>query len=278
MQSALKRFGGQYYTAPRIVKALAPHDTYIEPYFGSGAVLFAKPHAGINEIINDIECDLTLFWMALQNPESFEALQRRLVYTPFSEHLWQAAARVLSIPAPPPDDGFWQRSPGSLADRAFWYFIHVRQSLGGRQEDFAPLSLKRRRRGMNEQASAWIGSIEGLPQVHERIKGVVILAAWPALKVIDKYDKKGVQFYLDPPFPHEVRKAGGYKHEMTREDHEKLLLRVLKCKAAVALSSYPNRLYDDTLKGWTRHDFEMPNNASHAVQKERETHALYTNY
>lgn len=36
-------FGGKIGMAQRIVDVMPPHRVYLEPFFGSGAVLFAKP-------------------------------------------------------------------------------------------------------------------------------------------------------------------------------------------------------------------------------------------
>ena len=44
---------------------------YVEPFFGSGAVLLGRPNQPKIETVNDIDCYLTNFWRALQNdPES----------------------------------------------------------------------------------------------------------------------------------------------------------------------------------------------------------------
>ena len=40
---------------------------YIEPFFGSGAVLLGRPHNPGIETINDLDCMVANFWRALQN-------------------------------------------------------------------------------------------------------------------------------------------------------------------------------------------------------------------
>ena len=40
---------------------------FVEPFFGSGAVLLARPHAPKVETVNDLDAYLTNFWRALQN-------------------------------------------------------------------------------------------------------------------------------------------------------------------------------------------------------------------
>jgi DNA adenine methylase len=68
--------------------------------------------------------------------------------------------------------------------RAVRFFVLCRQSLAGRMDTFAPLSKNRTRRRMNEQASAWLTAVEGLPAVHARLKRVAILNR-PALMSFD---------------------------------------------------------------------------------------------
>src|SRR5947199_68760 len=51
--SPLNWMGGKAVLARQIVALLPPHDTYVEPFLGGGAVFLAKKPA-ISEIINDI--------------------------------------------------------------------------------------------------------------------------------------------------------------------------------------------------------------------------------
>ena len=63
------------------------------------------------------------------------------------------------------------------------FFVRCRQSRAGGFKVFATLSRNRTRRGMNEQSSAWLNGVEGLADVHDRLKRVVVLCD-DALKVI----------------------------------------------------------------------------------------------
>lgn len=60
-------FGGKSKVAGRVWAALGNPKTYIEPFFGSGAVLLSRgrPPAGCNEIINDADCFIANVWRAL---------------------------------------------------------------------------------------------------------------------------------------------------------------------------------------------------------------------
>lgn len=138
----------------------------------------------------------------------------------------------------------------------------------------------RTRRGMNEQVSSWLTAVEGLPEVHARLKRVVILND-DALKVIRQQDGENTLFYCDPPYLHETRASTGeYQHEMTEEQHRALLLTLALVKGKFILSGYPSKLYDEfaTRHGWRCQTVEIDNKASSAKSKEKKTECLWMNY
>lgn len=254
--------------AKRIVSIMPPHVHYVEPYFGGGSVLLAKNPEGVSEVVNDLDGELTNFWKVLQREELFVPFLRKIYAVPFSELEFLEAQ-----PCP-----FWAHDPVASAIN---FFVKCRLSLAGRMKDFATLSRRRVRRGMNEQASAWISSIDGLPEVHSRLRRVVILAARPALTVISQQDGADTLFYLDPPYPHDTRATvGEYRHEMSDEDHRELLDVLKNIKGKFLLSSYPNPLYEKfrELHGWCMTLFDMPNNAAGGKEKRRMQEAVYTNF
>jgi hypothetical protein len=159
------------------------------------------------------------------------------------------------------------------------FFVENRQSRQALGKDFVTHVKKRVRRGMNDHASAWLSAVEGLPAIHERLKRVVVENR-PALDVIRKHDSDGTFFYLDPPYLHETRTVtdayGDF--EMTVADHRELLDVLLRCKGKAMLSGYANELYDKTLAGWTRHEFDLPNNAASGKEKRRMTEVVWCNF
>jgi len=58
-------FGGKSRVADIVWQALGNVEHYIEPFFGSGAVLLARPHAAKYETINDADGLLANFWRAV---------------------------------------------------------------------------------------------------------------------------------------------------------------------------------------------------------------------
>ncbi len=64
---AFQWFGGKARVADVVWAALGDVDSYVEPFFGSGAVLHLRPHAGERtETINDFDGYVANFWRAVQ--------------------------------------------------------------------------------------------------------------------------------------------------------------------------------------------------------------------
>lgn len=260
----LKWHGGKHYLASKITALMPSHLHYVEPYAGGLAVLLAKDYEGVSEVVNDLNRELTNFWSVMREP-SWRELYERLQFTAFDEWAYGEAC---------------DNVPRDEIMRAWSFFVRCRQSLAGRMGAFAPLSKTRVRRGMNEQASAWIGAVDGLPAVHARLRRVVVLNR-PALDVIRQQDGKDTLFYLDPPYLHETRATTGeYAHEMTESDHNQLLTALAEVEGRFLLSGYRSNLYDEaaTLCGWTRHDFDMPNNAASGDSKRRMVECVWCNF
>ena len=77
--------------------------------------------------------------------------------------------------------------------------------------------------------------------LHERIKDVTFEnQSWE--QIVYDFDNKDAVFYMDPPYLTAYR--GTYKHEMTQDDHRRLLDTIMGMKAFVAISGFENELYD----------------------------------
>jgi hypothetical protein len=81
------------------------------------------------------------------------------------------------------------------------------------------------------------------------------------LRRLDLLAAGRVLIYADPPYLHSTRTSRHrYKHEYSDADHERLLklLRVVAgAGAAVMVSGYPSKLYDDLLSGWRTLEFQV---------------------
>lgn len=241
---------------------------YCEPYAGGLSVLLAMDPEGVSEVVGDKHPELTNFWRVMQREPVFGQFRGWMDGVPFSEV------------------EFLEAGPNYVADpkadvlRAVNFFIRCRQSLAGRMKSFAPVTRNRTRRGMNEQVSAWLNAVEGLPAVHARLKRVVILND-DAINVIRKQDGPRTLFYLDPTYLHETRATTGeYEHEMDRHDHAELLTELKAIKGRFLLSGHHSPLYDGvaTAKGWHCHEKKINNHAADGKTKRVMTEVCWTNF
>ena len=188
----LKWHGGKHYLTRHVLALMPPHLHYVEPYFGSGQVLFARdPHDrrlwwpgltsdgrkanGVSEVVNDIDGDLMNFYAVLKDEGQFVQLRERLDKTLFSEAEWGGAEATLAT------------AGGDPVIRAAAYFTLVRQSLAARKDTHAGITRTRLRNGRNGDVNAWWSAVEGLGAAHERLRSVRVLCR-DALDVIRSED------------------------------------------------------------------------------------------
>lgn len=265
-----KWYGAKWYLKDKIIALFPPrttYHTYVEPYCGMANVFFAHDPEGKAEILNDINPDLMNFFLVLQNEKKFARFARLASCSPFSEALFQSAAEFLA------------KSGGTDIERALHFFILARQSRSGDTKNFAPITKNRLRRGMNEQVSAWLSSVRGLPEVHARLQRVLLLNR-PAVAVIQEFDQPDCVIYCDCPYYPDSRAAPtAYgENDMTAEDHEELIEVIKKSRSKILLSGYDNPLYAEELKDWRREDFLSPNHISGDKQKRVMVESVWMSY
>jgi DNA adenine methylase len=91
-------FGGKRRAASQVWTALGTVDRYIEPFFGSGAVLLGAPVRPKSELVNDLSHHVANLWRALQSdPEQVW----RVASAPCSEVELRARASWLKTWQPP---------------------------------------------------------------------------------------------------------------------------------------------------------------------------------
>ena len=88
MRAIVKYPGSKWAIADWIIEKFPPHHSYLEPFFGSGAVLFRKVPSAI-ETINDLDGEVVnLFDWIRQDPER---LAREIYWTPYSRQIYAPA-------------------------------------------------------------------------------------------------------------------------------------------------------------------------------------------
>ncbi|WP_285823948.1 DNA adenine methylase [Schaedlerella arabinosiphila] len=257
VRSVLHYPGGKKRIASWIIRHMPPHHSYLEPYFGCGAVLFAKEPAPI-ETVNDLDGEVVNFFMVIRDPESREKLQERITYTPYARQVYDEAVREDSEDPVERDACFAKKSMMSHGFRmngdCGW-----KKDVYGRENAYA--------------VKYWNELPESIAEMAVRLKQVQIENR-QALDLIKDYDYENVLMYLDPPYVWSTR--GGrkqYRHEMTDQDHIELLEAVTGRKAKIMISGYDCELYDFYLGNWKKLQV-----AARAQDNRRRTETLWMNY
>ena len=256
-------YGGKYVHLDFILPHL-PNDAehFCDVYGGSAAVLINRVPAAV-ETYNDIDSELVNFFAVLRNEPN--ELIREIGLTPFSRE------ELVKACTPTPD-----LCP---LERARRFYVRARQTRTG----LAQTSSEGRwahcvltsRAGMAGAVSRWLGAVEGLPEIAQRLQRVQIENA-PALEVIKRYDTPKTLFYLDPPYVHGSRgDSSAYGHEMTDDDHRDLAHMLNQIEGIAVLSGYRSSLYEELFADWYRVDApEKLCNSS----KEKRTESLWMNF
>lgn len=258
-------YGGKFSHLDFLLPNL-PNDAthFCDVFGGSAAVLINREPAPV-ETYNDLDSELVNFFATLRDKEGGQRLMKEISLTPFSrEELAQACT---------PEDGL------DNVERARRFYVRARQTRTGlaqtsSQGRWAHCILTSRS-SMSGAVSRWIGAIEGLPPIIDRLMRVQIDNA-PALEVIQRYDTHDTLFYLDPPYVHDSR---GDKHayygEMSDGEHIELANLLHNIKGRAAISGYRSELYDSLFADWYRID--APEKICHSVRQPRQE-SLWVNY
>lgn len=97
MKAIMKYPGSKWSIAKWIIGFFPDHHSYLEPFFGSGAVLFNKPRSNI-ETVNDLDGNVVnLFEWIRKDPER---LAHEIYYTPYARQVYEDAFNTI------PEDSF----------------------------------------------------------------------------------------------------------------------------------------------------------------------------
>jgi len=236
MKSPIRYYGGKTYQAAWILDVIQHYDfnTYIEPFGGSGAILFAKEPSMV-EIYNDLYSDLVTFYRVLRNPKTYKEFVLFLENSPYSRELFGESKNALS------------NKRLSSVERAGHFFITIRQSYSGLRTHWSSAGTMGK-----AKATPYRRSIDRLPEVHERLRNVHIEHK-DAIKCIKQYATPKCLIYCDPPYVFGTRvTTDAYKHEYSDDQHEQLVEVLLEVPGNKILSGYESLLYQPLLDaGWT---------------------------
>lgn len=249
-----------------IIAHMPPHEVYVEPFFGSGAIFFRKPPAKLSTL-NDINGHVVNLFRAMR--ERPEDLATAVALTPWSREEYELsydrdldaldpveAARRFLVRT-------WQ-GYGSAADqhRNGWRVV--------REEKKGPRRTPYRQ---------W----QNLPDrvlVAAAILKDAQIECKAAMDVIQAHRQSpGVLIYCDPPYVLSSlgSKRNGrkiYDDQMTDEEHEELLAGLSEHPGPVLLSGYDSPLYG-VLEG--KHDWSRVSTLAATEKGGSRTEVLWLN-
>lgn len=237
-------FGGKQRLADTIIALFPPHRVYCEVFGGGASVLLSKSPV-VLDVYNDAEDGLVNFFTCLRDqPEQLVPL---LELTPYSRTEFLHCTDT------------W-RDVGDPVERARRFYVVVSQCFGGH-------AVKDDRSGKRGWGGERLGRmhlcrsastknrVDHIWRFVERMRSVQVdNLDWR--ECLERYDHEDCVFYLDPPYVPATRRSGGYSHELTAEDHEELVGRVLELQGTAIVSGYDHPIYEPLVDaGFARHEF-----------------------
>jgi len=257
-------YGGKFSHLSDILPLLPPCHHYCEPFAGSAAILLNREPSPI-ETYNDVDGEVCNFFRVLRDDR--DKLIEAVALTPFSREEFALACEI-DESLPP-------------VERARRFYVRARQVRTGLAQT---ASIGRwanckntSRAGMSGVISRWLGGVQALPEIAERLLRVQIENR-PANEVIRLYDSPKTLFYCDPPYIHETRgDSKAYGYEMTDDEHFELSKVLNSVKGMVAISNYDCKLMLELYPPPKWRKFKFKARTIHSTKGVRHE-VLWTNY
>lgn len=181
--SPLTYFGGKKRLVNMILPKIPNHMIYCEPYFGGGAIFFAKSPSYL-EVINDQNEMLMNFYTQIQN--NFNLLQKKIQATLYSESMYNEYLAV-----------FAGQKKATAIEKAVATFVVFNQSR------FAtPVKgwVYDNGKGGSHKAVNFRHKVKNFGTWLQQRLQYVQISCRDALAVIMERDSPDTFFYLDPPY------------------------------------------------------------------------------
>lgn len=252
-------YGGKFSHLDFLTPLLPANAEHFCDLFGGSASVLMNVGPYPVETYNDLDAELVNFFRTLRNQQ--DELIKVIGLIPFSREELRLACQA--------DQNL------SDVERARRFYVRARQTRTGLAQTSSAgrwaHCVLTSRAGMAGAVSRWLGSVEGLSEIAQRLMRVQIENA-PALEVIARYDTKATLFYADPPYVHEARgDSSAYGYEMNDNDHVALAETLGGIRGRAVVSGYRTDLYDELFSDWRRVD--APVRLCHATRTPRQESA-----
>jgi DNA adenine methylase len=257
-------YGGKFSHLDWLLPVLPPCHHYCEPFGGSAAILLNRTPSPV-ETYNDLDGEVVNFFKVLRQER--DRLIESIGLTPFSrEEFAQACELDPHLPE---------------FERARRFYVRARQVRTGLAQTATvgrwANCKNTSRAGMSGVISRWLGGIEDLTFIAERLLRVQIENR-PAIDVIKLYDSRDTLFYCDPPYVHGTRgDTKSYGYELTDDEHRQIAKVLNSIKGLVAISNYQCDLMDESYPAPKWKKLLSPLKTIHSTKDKRQE-VLWVNY
>ncbi|QMU65977.1 MAG: DNA adenine methylase [Flavobacteriaceae bacterium] len=252
-------YGGKQSLLNHILPLIPKHKVYTEPFFGGGAVFFAKKPVK-SEIINDTNNMVVNFYEVVQT--DFEALKQKIEQTPFSRTTYAVAHTIYRMP-----------HLFSKLAQAWAFYVATNMGFSTAIGSWGYDKYGKRCKVFQNKKMSFDDTVFDRLQFTE-------IECNDACKVITSRDSKQAFHYVDPPY---IDTDQGHYSGYTRADYRNLLETLSNLQGKFLLSSYASDLLTEyTIKNeWHSKWVEKPLVASLAKSgqtRKRKTEVLTANY
>lgn len=236
MRTPISYYGGKQSMLKHILPMIPEHKIYAEPFFGGGAVFFAKDPATV-EVINDFNGNVINFYEQLRS--NYDELKTFIDVTLYSRDTYKRALTIYNHPYLfSPVHRAWAFWVGTL--QGFSNMIGSWHSINMHGKE--AFSINNRRLSFNRELSDRLSTT----QIENR----------DAVEVIRIMDTANTFFYIDPPY---VGANQGHYHGYNQQHFNELLQALSDIKGRFILSSYPNNTLSEyrAKYGWNSKDISV---------------------
>lgn len=256
LKTPITYYGGKQLLVSDILPLIPDHRIYVEPFFGGGAVFFAKGKSRV-EIINDNNRFVVNFFEQVKS--NFHELQALVQQTPHSRALHRDANVMYEHPHLFTD-----------LERAWAFWVLCNQGYAGkigRSWGYGTSNCERER-SLKFKREYFV---EDLQQRLEQVQ----IDCTDALHMITLRDREEAFFYVDPPY---YNSNMGHYDDYTIEDYERLLDALSRIKGKFLLSSYPSDILERFTQqhGW--HQIQIGMTCMASAKRKSKVEVLTANY
>jgi DNA adenine methylase len=255
LKTPITYYGGKQSMAQHIVPLIPQHKIYTEPFFGGGAIFFAKEPSQV-EVINDLNGEIVNFYKVVCT--DFWRLNEMIQSTLHSRQQYEEAMIVYRHP--------------NLFDpikRAWSFWILTQQGYVSKIGSWGyDKSENRMPKAINNKKIAFD------QKVRFRLENATIECN-DALKVIVSRDSEETFHYIDSPY---VETNQGHYSGYTQEDFKKLLTTLKTVSGKFLVSHYKNDIlsYFVGKNKWNYLEFDK--HLSSSTSGKRKIEVLVWNY